>query len=255
MTAFFLLFWPFVPHFFNYLDQFSLENLQVLHFFRIFATKLQINNFHIMNKHEKFVITINRQFGTGGHEVGAAIAERLGVKLLDKQILQAVARKFDIDQEVVKKLEARNMSWWDDFTQFYRSYMIDNQYQDLGPEITSHELFEAQASVIKQIAAEESCVVIGRCAFDIFKNHPNSLKIFIHSPEEKRIRRIVEKYGVSPDDAKLMIVDNDYTRELYTKTFTGSEWYDARNYDITLDVSKFGLNGSVDYLMAFVGDD
>ncbi|MBO4821621.1 MAG: cytidylate kinase-like family protein [Prevotella sp.] len=208
-----------------------------------------------MNKHEKFVITINRQFGTGGHEVGAAIAERLGVKLLDKQILEAVARKFDIDQETVDKLESRNMSWWDDFTQFYRSYMIDNTYHDLGPQLTSHELFEAQAAVIKQIAEEESCVVIGRCAFDIFKDHPNSLKIFIHSPEEKRIRRIVEKYGVSPDDAKLMIVDNDYTRELYTKTFTGSEWYDARNYDVSLDVSKFGLNGTVNYLMALVGDD
>ena len=121
-----------------------------------------------MNKHEKFVITINRQFGTGGHEVGAEIAKRLGVKLLDKQILEAVARKFAIGEETVKKLESRNMSWWDDFTQFYRSYMIDNKYHDLGPELTSHQLFEAQAMVIRQIAAEESCVVIGRCAFDIF---------------------------------------------------------------------------------------
>jgi len=208
-----------------------------------------------MNKHEKFVITINRQFGTGGHEVGAEIAKRLGVKLLDKQILEAVARKFDIGQETVARLESRNTSWWDDFTQFYRSYMIDNNYHDLGTELTSHQLFEAQAAVIRQIAEEESCVVIGRCAFDIFKDHPNALKIFIHSPEEKRIRRIVEKYGVSSADAKLMIVDNDYTRELYTKTYTGSEWYDARNYDVTLDVSAFGLNGTVDYLMALVGDD
>ena len=209
----------------------------------------------IMNKHEKFVITINRQFGTGGHEVGAAIAERLGVKLLDKQILEAVAKRFDIGAEAVEKLQSRNESWWDDFTQFYRSYMVDNEYHDLGPELTSHELFDAQAAVIRQIAAEESCVVVGRCAFAIFRDHPNALKIFIHSPEEKRIKRIVEKYGVSVDDAKLMIVDNDYTRELYTKTYTGTEWYDARNYDVTLDVSAFGLNGSVDYLLALVGDD
>ncbi len=208
-----------------------------------------------MNRHEKFVITINRQFGTGGHEIGDAIASRLHVKLLDKQILDAVAHEFAIDKDVLEKLHARNTSWWDDFTQFYRSTMIDNHYQDLGPELTSHQLFEAQATVIRQIAAEESCVVIGRCAFDIFRDHPNALKIFIHSPEDKRIKRIVEKYGVTPDDAKLMIVDNDYTRELYTKTFTGTEWYDARNYDVSLDVSKFGLNGSVDYLMQLIGDD
>ncbi len=207
-----------------------------------------------MNKHEKFVITINRQFGTGGHEVGAEIAKRLGVKLLDKQILQAVARQFDIGQETVEKLEARNQSWWDDFTQFYRSYMIDNEYQALGEELTSGELFEAQASVIRQIASEESCVIVGRCASFIFKDHPNALKIFLHSPMEKRIKRIVGKYGVTEADAKLMIVDNDYTRELYTKKYTGSEWYDARVYDVSLDVSKFGLNGSVDFLLSFVGD-
>lgn len=207
-----------------------------------------------MNKNEKFVVTINRQFGTGGHEVGAEIARRLGVKLLDKQILQAVARKFDIGQEAVEKLEARDKSWWDDFTQFYRSYMVDNQYHELGQELTSNELFEAQAAVIRQIASEESCVIIGRCASHIFRDHPNSLKIYLHSPMEKRIKRIVEKYGVDEADAKLMIVDNDYTRELYTKKYTGSEWYDARNYDISLDVSKFGLNGSVDYLLAFMGE-
>ena len=186
-----------------------------------------------MNKNEKFIVTINRQFGTGGHEVGAEIARRLGVKLLDKQILQAVARKFDIGQETVEKLD---------------------KYHELGQELTSNELFEAQAAVIKQIASEESCVIIGRCASHIFRDHPNSLKIFLHSPMEKRIKRIVEKYGVDEADAKLMIVDNDYTRELYTKKYTGSEWYDARNYDISLDVSKFGLNGSVDYLLAFMGE-
>ena len=207
-----------------------------------------------MNKHEKFIITINRQFGTGGHEVGEEIARRLGVKLLDKQILKAVAKRFDIGAETVEKLESRNTSWWDDFTQFYRSYMVDNHYHDLGSDMTSAELFDAQATVIRQIASEESCVVIGRCASYIFRDHPNALKIFLHSPLEKRIRRIVEKYGVGEDDAKLMIVDNDYTRELYTKKYTGTEWYDARNYDVSLDVSKFGLNGSVDFLLSFVGE-
>ena len=65
---------------------------------------------------------------------------------------------------------------------------------------------------------------------------------------------MVERYGVSEADAKLMIVDNDYTRELYTKTYTGSEWYDARNYNLSLDVSRFGVNGTVDYIMKMIGD-
>jgi cytidylate kinase len=130
--------------------------------------------------------------------------------------------------------------------------MNQSEYHADGNEITSQQLFNAQAMVIKQIAAEESCVVIGRCAFDIFRDHPNALKIFVHSPDEVRIRRIVEKYGVSDGDAKMMIVDNDLSRELYTKTFTGQDRYDARNYDLTLNVARFGVNGAVDYIMRLI---
>lgn len=205
-----------------------------------------------MNREENFVITINRQFGTGGHKIGVILAERLGVKLLDKQVLKALADHFGVSEAAVEKLEARNNSWKDDFTTFYQGYMSSNEYHGGGEEITSRELFDAQAKVIRRIAEEESCVVIGRCGFDIFRHHPNALKIFVHSNDHVRIRRIVRKYGVTRDEAKMMIVDNDYTRELYTKTFTGTEWYDARNYDLTLDVSKFGVNGAVDYIMRLI---
>ena len=202
-----------------------------------------------MNRQEQFIITINRQFGTGGHEIGAEIARRLNVKLFDKQILQEVAREFNIGAEVVDKTETRIPSWRDDFAQFYRDYVADHEYHETGRELTTQELFDAQAAVIKKLAEQESCVIIGRCAFDIFRNHPNALKIFIHSTDECRKRRIAEKYGLDERDAGAMIVDNDYSRELYTKSFTGTEWTDARNYDITLDVRKFGVNGAVDFLM------
>ncbi len=208
-----------------------------------------------MNTNDKFVITINRQFGTGGHEVGSELARRLNVKLLDRQILKAVANHFDADEAATEKLNSRNISWRDDFSQFYQKYVAEHEYKVSDRDGTSRELFREQAEVIRKVAAVESCIIIGRCAFDIFKDHPNALKIFIHSPMEARIRRIVEKYGVTDDDAKLMIVDNDCTRELYTKTFTGTEWYDARNYDICLDVSKFGVNGAVDYIMRIIGDE
>ena len=207
-----------------------------------------------MNREEQFVITISRQFGTGGHEIGAELPRRLNVKLLDKQILNEMAKKSRIVEEAMEKIEARNPLWRDDFTDFYRNYMSRAEYSGLEHDQTSHDLFEAQAETIRQIVEEESCVIVGRCASFIFKDHDNALKIYLHSPMEKRIKRIVDKYGVTEADAKLMIVDNDYTRELYTKKYTGSEWFDARNYDIALDVSKFGLNGSVDYLLAFVGE-
>ena len=202
-----------------------------------------------MNKEEKFVITISRQFGTGGHEIGAELARRLGVKLLDKQILNEVASRMNAVESAVEKIEARNPLWRDDFTNFYRTYMARAEYDGAEQDKTSHELFKAQAEAIRSIASEESCVIVGRCGFDIFADHPNALKIFIHSTLDCRKRRIAEKYDISEQDAAAMIVDNDYSRELYTKNFTGKDWTNACNYDISLDVRKFGVNGAVDFLM------
>ena len=202
-----------------------------------------------MNKEEKFVITISRQFGTGGHEIGAGLAERLGVKLLDKQILNEVARRTSAVEDAMERIEARNPLWRDDFTDFYRNYMSGAEYNGTEQDQASHALFKAQADAIRLIASKESCVIIGRCGFDIFRGHPNALKVFIHSSVDVRKRRIAQKYGLDEQDAAAMIVDNDYSRELYTKTFTGADWTDARNYDISLDVRKFGVNGAVDFIM------
>ena len=202
-----------------------------------------------MNREEQFVITISRQFGTGGHEIGAELARRLGVKLIDKQILNEVARRMSVVEEAMEKIEARNPLWRDDFTNFYRNYMSKAEYSGMEHDRTSHELFEAQAEAIRSIVEEESSVLVGRCGFHIFADHPNALKIFIHSSEDCRKHRIAEKYDLSLADAAAMVVDNDYSRELYTKTFTGKDWFDARNYDISIDVRKFGVNGAVDFLM------
>jgi cytidylate kinase len=171
------------------------------------------------------------------------------VKLLDKQILNEVAARISAVEEAVEKIEARNPLWRDDFTNFYRNYMASAEYNGQEQDQTSHALFRAQAEAIRRIASEESCVIVGRCGFDIFADHPNALKIFVHSSLDCRKRRIAVKYDISEHDAAAMIVDNDYSRELYTKTFTGRDWTDATNYDISLDVRKFGVNGAVDFLM------
>ena len=202
-----------------------------------------------MNREEQFVITISRQFGTGGHEIGAELARRLNVKLLDKQILNEVAKRIPVVEDAMERIAARNPLWRDDFTNFYRTYMNKAEYDGQEHDETSRALFEAQAIAIRKIAEQESCVLVGRCGFHIFEDHPNALKIFIHSSEDCRKRRIAAKYGLALNDAAAMVVDNDYSRELYTKSFTGKDWTDARNYDISLDVRQFGINGAVDFLM------
>ena len=175
------------------------------------------------------------------------------MKLLDKQILNEVARRYCGVEDAVEKIGARNPLWRDDFTSFYRQYMAGMEYNGQEHDATSHQLFEAQADAIRRIASNESCIIIGRCGFHIFRDHPNALKIFIHADNDCRKRRIAVKYDIPERDALAMIVDNDYSRELYTKTFTGSEWQDASNYDIDLNVRKFGVNGAVDFLMSVIG--
>ena len=207
-----------------------------------------------MNRKERFVITINRQFGTGGHEIGQELADRLGVKLIDKQLLLAVADKFHLTEKEAQRLERRRPSWWDDFSQFYQGFMSMHEYQVNPREITSRQLFYAQAEAMKRIAEQESCVVIGRCGFDVFRDHPNKLSLFIHSSLNRRIARIEDRYQVYEQKARVLIEDNDYTRELYTKTFTGKDWYDARNYDLTLDVTRMGVYGAIDFLLRFVNE-
>ena len=154
-----------------------------------------------MNREEQFVITISRQFGTGGHEIGAELARRLGVKLLDKQILNEVAKRIPVVEDAMERIAARNPLWRDDFTNFYRTYMNKAEYDGQEHDETSHALFEAQAIAIRKIAEQESCVLVGRCGFHIFADHPNALKIFIHSSEDCRKRRIAEKYGLGLSDA------------------------------------------------------
>ena len=96
--------------------------------------------------------------------------------------------------------------------------MSKAEYDGTEHDQTSRDLFKAQAEAIRQIAAEESCVIVGRCGFHIFENHPNALKIFIHSSEDCRKRRIAEKYGLDLRDAAAMVVDNDYSRHLQGRT-------------------------------------
>lgn len=171
------------------------------------------------------------------------------MKLLDKQIVNEVASRYCGVEDAIGHLEDRHPLWRDDFTQFYRSYMADAEYNGQEQDQTSHKLFKAQADAIRKIAEQESCVIIGRCGFYIFRDHPNVLKIFLHADDDCRKYRIATKYGISEQDAAAMLVDNDFSRELYTKTFTGCDWQDARNYDIALNVRKFGVNGAVDFLM------
>lgn len=210
-------------------------------------------NDRTMNTNSKFVITVNREFGSSGHKIGAILAEKLGVKMIDKEVLKATAEKFNVSEDVIDKIEKRRPSWWEDFAKFYESFVeVNEYYTGVSTEITSRQLFVIESNIIKDIAAEESCVVIGRSAFDIFCDTPNTLKVFLHADIGVRIKTIMQKFKIGEDDARKMIEDNDYQRELFTKTFTGKDRYDARNYDVCLDVGELGVEETVKTILDLI---
>jgi cytidylate kinase len=208
-----------------------------------------------MNKYEKFVITINRELGSGGRTIGEKLSKKLNVPFYDKALIQQLKEQYHLTVEQIEFLKGQKHNWWADCK---RSMMMMPNY--VGPSyigtpvnmpdfLITDEIFQTETEILKGIAEDGSCIIAGRSGFHIFRDHPNALKIFIHADDDCRKQRIGRKYDISESDAAAMIVDNDYSRELYTKTYTGSDWQDARNYDIALNVRNFGVNGAVDFLM------
>ena len=206
-----------------------------------------------MDTQQKFVITINRQFGTNGRQIATEIAQTLGVKLVDRQILSDLANKVDIPEEELTKMERKKPSFWERVTYYYRNSpaMISTPSVDLMG-LTSSQLYKEQVDIMKSIAEEESCVVVGRLGFEVFKNHPNHISIFMFSDIEDRILKVMEMYGITRAEAQKQIKKVDEAREEFTREFTGKERNDATNYDIAINVSTWGEQGTLDLIMSLI---
>ena len=206
-----------------------------------------------MDTQQKFVITINRQFGTNGRQIATEIAQTLGVKLVDRQILSELANKVDIPEEELTKMERKKPSFWERVTYYYRNSpaMISTPSVDLMG-LTSSQLYKEQVDIMKSIAEEESCVVVGRLGFEVFKNHPNHISIFMFSDIEDRTLKVMEMYGITRAEAQKQIKKVDEAREEFTREFTGKERNDATNYDLAVNVSKWGEKGTFDLIMSLI---
>ena len=196
-----------------------------------------------MNRNEKFVITINRELGSGGRTVGEKLAERLGVPFYDKALIKALEEKYNLTVEEIERLKGRNHSWWADFKRVVSiGHALSNmQYYEINtafaPDIlTTAEMFKAEVEILKGIAEEESCVIAGRTGFHVFRDHPNHLSILIKAPLEQRILRLTAKRGISSEEAKAIIEKVDAQRENYVQKYTGTSRYSTHNYDLVISM-------------------
>ena len=213
-----------------------------------------------MDTNEKFVITINREMGSGGRTVGEILAEKLGVPFYDKAVVKALTGKYNLSVESIERLKGLRHDWWSEFKrnmgigqkminapEYYRSVMGEEPVM-----LTTDEMFEAESEIIKGMAAEESCIIAGRLGFAVLKDHPNRLSILIQAPMEHRIERIMTKQGLSREEASEAINKVDKMRENYVNFYAHTSRYDARNYDLVINMAGKTEDEVADLILKYI---
>lgn len=212
-----------------------------------------------MNKNEKFVITINRELGSGGRTVGQKLAEKLGVQFYDKAVIKGLQEKYHLTVEEIEKLKGRRHDWWAEFK--YQLLNPSAKSTNLYLPRTDHEaqqpdtdaVFKAETEILNGIIADESCVVAGRSGFYIFRNHPNCLSIFIQASIPFRIERLMRKQHLTEEEARDTIDKIDNMRENYVKKYTGTSRYDTRNYNLVITADHKSEDEIVDLILKYIG--
>lgn len=196
------------------------------------------------------VITIGRQCGSGGKKIGHKLAEELGIKCYDKELLNLAAKHSGLCEELFETHDEKPTS------SFLYSLVMDtyslgyttSAYMDMP---INHKIFLAQFDTIKKLADEESCVIVGRCADYALADYPNTVSVFISGNEPEKIAYLKELYRVDDAKAKDIMTKTDKKRASYYNYYSSKKWGDARSYDLCLNSSVVGVEGAVSTIIEF----
>lgn len=199
---------------------------------------------------ENLIITIGRQSGSGGKVIGQKLAERLGIKCYDKELLVLAAKNSGLCEELFEKHDERPTS------SFLYSLVMDSYsmgytasgYSDMP---INHKLFLAQFDTIKKLAEEQSCVIVGRCADYALADFPNVVTVFISGNDSDKLARIQKNHNTDASKAKDIMIKTDKQRSSYYNYYSNKKWSDPRSYDLCINSSVTGLDGAVDVILNF----
>lgn len=199
------------------------------------------------------VITIGRQFGSGGREIGEKVAEYFGIKCYDKELLSRVAKESGFCEEMIENHDERptNSFLYNLVMDTYSFGYNASSFMDMP---ISHKVFLAQFDTIKKVADEGPCVIVGRCADYALADYKNCLHIFIYGEEECKIKRIKAKYNLTDDKARDMCVKKDKQRQSYYNYYSSKKWGRADSYDLCINSSVLGVEGTVKLIAQYVED-
>ncbi len=187
------------------------------------------------------IITISREFGSGGHTIGKMVAKQLGVPFYDKELVKQVATETGFDEKYIEEMgeQAPGKSWL--------AYAFGSQNSTAGGKGLSMNdfLWTIQYKVVTELAEKEACVIVGRCADYILRERDDCFDVFIHAYKEVRAARIVERYGETNQPPEKRLNDKDKKRSVFYKHYTGRDWGRVQNYHMALNSGKLGIDECV----------
>ena len=194
---------------------------------------------------DNLIITIARQYGSGGKTIGRMLAENVGINCYNREILRMASDDSGIREELFNQADERlrNSPLFASSTRIYRGGLITPDKEGF---VSPDNLFNYQAKIIKELAEKESCVIIGRCADFVLKDNSNVISVFIHAPQDYCIKRGMERNSMNEKEMERFIAKTDKYRGDFYHYYTGRIWNDARNYDLCLDSSKLGYEKCIE---------
>lgn len=200
---------------------------------------------------DHYVITIARQYGSGGRTVGEMLANKLGIHYYDRELMKLASEDSGISEQLFANADEKRKgtSLFKIAKKVYGGELIPPESDDFT---SNDNLFNYQAKIIRELAEQESCVIIGRCADYVLKEYDHVLSVFIHAPREFCMEQAGKKLNMKERELERFIAKTDKYRAEYYKYHTGREWTDARNYDLCLNSSKLGFERCVEEIVAYM---
>ena len=199
---------------------------------------------------KKYVITIARGFGSGGKTIGRLLAQRLDVDYYDNDLIRLASEESGINLELFGKADEQVKT--NLFKRYNRAYGSKLLPPDSDEFVSSDNLFNYQAKIIRDLADKQNCIIIGRCGDYILKDNENVIRLFVYADPKTCIKNVVDMYGVTPKEAHERIVSLDRARAAYYKYYTGKNWDDVRNYDLCINTSSIGFEKAVDIIVDYM---
>lgn len=187
------------------------------------------------------ILTVGREFGSGGHEIAQRLAEHYGIPLYDSNLLEEMSKSKNLDSEVLREYDESK-----------RKVILSRTVRGMSSS-PEHNLAQMQFDFLrKKASAGEAFVVVGRCSETILKDYPDMISVYVYGEKEAKVERITKLYGVSPAKAEKMMLETDKKRKLYHNSHCSTKWGDSRTYDISINSSKLGVNGCVSVILEYV---